>query len=126
MEKVAVLCFVEKDKESGGYIASTPNLRGVVSQGDSIEEAITNFREALEGTIESYIKAGKRIPFSRDFVMVLVEVDVKVSPSGAKELNTILEEALNTIENIRIDLLKLERSLPPKQAGGWVVELKDD
>ena len=126
MGKVAVLCFVEKDKESGGYIASTPNLRGVVSQGDSIEEAITNFREALEGTIESYIKAGKRIPFSRDFVMALVEVEVKVSPSGVKELSTILEEALNTIENIRIDLLMLERSLPPKEAGGWIVELKDD
>ena len=48
--------------------------------------------------------------------MALVEDEVKVSPSGAKELNTILEEALNTIENIRIDLLKLERKLPSEKA----------
>lgn len=122
MSKVAVLCFVERDKESGGYVAWTPDLRGVVSQGDSIDEALSNFREALEGTIESYMKVGKRIPFSKDFAVSVVEVDADVLPSEAKRLDSILEEALNTIENIRIDLLKLERSLPTTETDGTPVE----
>jgi predicted RNase H-like HicB family nuclease len=50
-------------EEHGGYSAIVVNLPGCGSCGDSEEEAIENVKEAIQGTIESYIEAGKDIPW---------------------------------------------------------------
>ena len=39
--------------EEGGYIASCPALPGCHSEGDTVEEALDNIREAIAGCIES-------------------------------------------------------------------------
>jgi len=44
--------IVKPDPEDGGYNISCPALPGCHSQGESIEEAITNIREAIQGCIE--------------------------------------------------------------------------
>lgn len=38
--------------EEGGYWGEVPALLGCVSEGDSFDEVVTNFREAAEGWIE--------------------------------------------------------------------------
>ena len=40
---------IEPDMESGGYVAYCPTLRGCISEGDSIAEALENIKKAMKG-----------------------------------------------------------------------------
>lgn len=42
-----------EDAEEGGYIVSCPALPGCHSQGDTIDEALDNIKEAIVGCLES-------------------------------------------------------------------------
>lgn len=42
---------IEED-EDGGYVVSVPALPGCYSQGDTIEEALENIKEAIELYLE--------------------------------------------------------------------------
>lgn len=44
---------LEKDEEVGGYIVSCPSLPGCFSQGNTIEEALENIKEAIQACLES-------------------------------------------------------------------------
>ncbi|HZK81583.1 MAG TPA: type II toxin-antitoxin system HicB family antitoxin [Humisphaera sp.] len=46
----------------GGYHASCPVLPGCHSEGDTIEEATSNIREAIEVYLESMIAHGEPVP----------------------------------------------------------------
>jgi antitoxin HicB len=39
--------MLEPDEESGGYVVTCPSLTGCYSQGDTVDEAITNIKEAI-------------------------------------------------------------------------------
>lgn len=45
--------FYEADSENGGYVAFVPALPGCHSQGDTMEEAEQNIKEAIELYLES-------------------------------------------------------------------------
>jgi predicted RNase H-like HicB family nuclease len=45
--------ILEEDEEVGGFIASCPGLPGCFSQGDTVEEAIENIKEAIQACLES-------------------------------------------------------------------------
>ena len=52
METVPVNAYnfkimLEPDEESGGYVISCPSLPGCYSQGETIDEAIANIKEAI-------------------------------------------------------------------------------
>ena len=40
---------IEPDMESGGYVAYCPTLRGCVSEGETIVEALENIKKAMKG-----------------------------------------------------------------------------
>ena len=44
---------VLQQDEDGGYVVSCPALPGCHSQGDSMEEALENIKEAIAGCLES-------------------------------------------------------------------------
>jgi predicted RNase H-like HicB family nuclease len=44
--------FIKPDPEDGGYNVSCPALPGCHSQGETIEEAVTNIQEAIEGCLD--------------------------------------------------------------------------
>ena len=46
----------------GGFHAYCPALKGCHSQGDSLDEAIDNIREAMEAYLESVEAHGEPIP----------------------------------------------------------------
>jgi antitoxin HicB len=46
----------------GGYIVCVPALPGLVTEGDTIEEARAMVRDAIRGYIESLLKHGEEIP----------------------------------------------------------------
>lgn len=50
------------DNDVGGYTAIVPSLPGCISEGDTVEEALTNIREAIELHIESMVAHGEEVP----------------------------------------------------------------
>ena len=60
--------------EDGGWTVTVPALPGCVTEGATLEEALKNAREAIEGYIEALQDLGKPIPVE---VEVVAEVPVK-------------------------------------------------
>ena len=46
----------------GGYTVEVPSLPGCISEGDTVEEALANIREAIELHIESMVAHGEEVP----------------------------------------------------------------
>ena len=46
----------------GGYTVTSPQLPGLVTEGDSVTEALSNVEDALLATIELYEDTGKVFP----------------------------------------------------------------
>jgi len=44
---------IEEDLEDGGYIVHCPALKGCWSQGDTVEEALGNLKEASVGYLKT-------------------------------------------------------------------------
>lgn len=59
------------DLEDGGYIVEVPSLPGCYSQGDTLEEATANIREAIQGYIAALEDDGLPVP-PEDTVRVIV------------------------------------------------------
>jgi antitoxin HicB len=49
-------------EEGGGYLVEYPDIPGCMSDGETIEEAITNGREALLDCMEVFKDSGRKIP----------------------------------------------------------------
>lgn len=50
------------DKKQGGYWVTVPALPGCFSQGDTLEDAIKNAREAIAGHIATLRELGEPVP----------------------------------------------------------------
>lgn len=50
------------DAEQGGYVAEIKDLPGCFTQGETLEETMTNINEARELWIETAYEAGDNIP----------------------------------------------------------------
>ena len=48
--------------EEGGYVVTCPALPGLVTEGDTLEEARTMAADAIRGYLESLRKDGQPIP----------------------------------------------------------------
>lgn len=71
-QKVSVI--VERDEH--GYYAYCPELKGCQSQGDTLDEAMTGIREAVELYMETLSDDEKRDLLSREILSTSVEVRV--------------------------------------------------
>jgi predicted RNase H-like HicB family nuclease len=58
--------------EDGGYTVEVPSLPGCISEGDTIEEALNNIKEAIELYLEVLQEEGRPIPEETFGVMVAV------------------------------------------------------
>jgi predicted RNase H-like HicB family nuclease len=61
-----------EDSEPGVYVAECPEI-GTASQGDTIEEAMANLREATELYLEETSASGNRHPFVTTFEVEVAE-----------------------------------------------------
>jgi antitoxin HicB len=50
------------DLEDGGYTVEVPSLPGCISEGDTIEEALANIKDAIEGYVECLEADGLPVP----------------------------------------------------------------
>jgi antitoxin HicB len=48
--------------EEGGYVVTMPALPGLVTEGDTLEEARAMVKDAIRGYLKSLIKQGEEIP----------------------------------------------------------------
>ena len=48
--------------EEGGFIVTVPALPGLVTEGDTLEEAREMVKDAIRGYLESLLKHGEEIP----------------------------------------------------------------
>ena len=46
----------------GGYTVTSPLLPELVTEGDTIEEALTNVKDALAAVVEAYQDLGRPLP----------------------------------------------------------------
>lgn len=49
-------------EEGGGYLVEYSDIPGCMSDGETIEEAIANGREALRDSLEVFKESGRRLP----------------------------------------------------------------
>ena len=49
-------------EEGGGYLVEYPDIPGCMSDGETVEEAIANGREALLDCLEVFKESGRKIP----------------------------------------------------------------
>jgi len=61
MEVMSFPVILQPD-ESGGFVVECPILDGCYSQGDDIDEALANIREAIELCIEDLEARGETVP----------------------------------------------------------------
>jgi predicted RNase H-like HicB family nuclease len=70
--KVSVV--IEKDEN--GYYAYCPELEGCQTQGNSLEEVISNIKEAIELYLETLPKDEIKASLSREILTTTLEVQV--------------------------------------------------
>ena len=58
--------FVFNSEPEGGYSVTCPALPGLVTYGETMEEARTMARDAMEGLIQIMLEQGERVPESKD------------------------------------------------------------
>jgi predicted RNase H-like HicB family nuclease len=54
--------FLEPDEEAGGFVVTCPSLPGCYSQGDTVEEALDNIKEAILLCLEDMEEQNAPIP----------------------------------------------------------------
>jgi len=59
----AFQCHVIIRPDDDGFMAFASELPGVMSQGDSINEALDNVRDAFQATMASYFDNGLDVPW---------------------------------------------------------------
>ncbi len=69
-----VIVIIEKDEY--GYYAYCPGLDGCQTQGDTLEEALDNMREAIELYLETIPENEIRTLLSKEILTTSLEVEV--------------------------------------------------
>ena len=61
------------DMDDGGYVAECPAIPGCISEGDTVETALANIKEAIEGCLESL--AARNEPLPEEHPVIVATVD---------------------------------------------------
>ncbi|MBI2807010.1 MAG: type II toxin-antitoxin system HicB family antitoxin [Planctomycetes bacterium] len=64
------------DMEDGGYVAECPTIPGCVSEGDTVEEALTNIKGAIEGCLESLAANQQALPEDQPMIVATVDAEI--------------------------------------------------
>ena len=68
MKEIEYTVIVHED-EDGGYWTEVPSLPGTGSQGDTLEEAVENTKEAITLMVEYLRDKGEPVPIPKDLVV---------------------------------------------------------
>ena len=62
------------EKDENGFYARCPELKGCHSQGDTLEEAMANIREAIELYLETLSDEERAAALSQEILTTAIEV----------------------------------------------------
>ncbi len=68
--------ILKTDEEDGGYVAECPAVPGCISEGDTVEEALANIKEAIEGCLESL--TARQLPAPSEGEVIVATVDAEL------------------------------------------------
>jgi predicted RNase H-like HicB family nuclease len=86
-------CLFEPD-EDGGFVVTCPALPGLVTEGDTLEEARAMAAEAIGLYLESVLADGERLPISEENVPGTIREPVTVTlPMDADEIKPMRQGA---------------------------------
>lgn len=74
-------------EEDGGYSVWVPALPGCMSQGDTLDDATANIREAIQCYLQSSLKHGETLP--DDSAMVEWQVEVLLNTEVAEQAEEV-------------------------------------
>ncbi|MFV1917335.1 MAG: type II toxin-antitoxin system HicB family antitoxin [Patescibacteria group bacterium] len=77
VEKVLRYNAIFEPAEEGGFTITVPKLPGVVTEGDTFEQAMERVKDAVEGHLQILQEAGEEIP-EPDEKSFTATVDVKL------------------------------------------------
>lgn len=63
--------LLDPDPDEGGYTVTVPRLPGVVTQGETVDEAIAMAKEAIQCHIEGLIADGEPVPEEHEHPKVI-------------------------------------------------------
>ncbi len=69
--------------EEGGYVVTAPALPGLVTEGDTLEEAREMAKDAIRGYMESLRKDGLPIPRDKNIPLEPVKEEIRVAFESA-------------------------------------------
>jgi antitoxin HicB len=61
--------------EPDGYLVTCPALPGIVTEGDTLDEAFAMAKDAIEGYLKSLVKNGEAIPEDKMAYPVRVRIE---------------------------------------------------
>jgi antitoxin HicB len=75
--------LLEPDEEAGGYVVTCPALPGLVTEGDTLEEARAMAEDAIRAYLESLRKDGLPLPpgDERTTLPIADKVTVRLEPA---------------------------------------------
>ena len=59
---IAKVPLILDPQPEGGYTVTSPLLRGLVTEGDTIAEALYNAQDAFQAVLEAYEDMGRPVP----------------------------------------------------------------
>ena len=62
MEKLLKIPLILTPQPEGGFTVTSPLLPELITEGDSIEEALSNVDDAIAAALEIYDDAGRPLP----------------------------------------------------------------
>ena len=69
--------------EEGGYVVTCPALPGLVTEGDTLQEARKMAKDAIRGYIESLRKDGQPIPEDKKLPLDPVKEEIRIASGTA-------------------------------------------
>ena len=69
--------------EEGGYVVTCPALPGLVTEGDTLEDARERARDAIQAYLESLRKDGLPIPEDKKLALDPIKEEIRVALQGA-------------------------------------------
>ncbi len=73
-KKILNFTVILEPDTSGGYVVSCPELPGCYSQGETVEEALENIKEAILLTLEDLAESREPIPEPRQVLVSTVSI----------------------------------------------------
>jgi antitoxin HicB len=71
-------------QKEGGYTVTVPSLPGCISEGETIDEALRNIQEAIEGYLLTLVAHGRKLPLEFSS-MRSVSVSLKKKAKNKRE-----------------------------------------